>query len=119
MLHVGKKNRTVGATLMNQDSSRSHSIFTITIETSEDTILRFGFSESVTRPTLTSLGVNNVFGGRSNAPTSGGGNPFLEAFESTNWDASFEWYFDDVSYFSVAAFYKDFDNFLESQTLPV
>eukprot|EP00899_Mesostigma_viride_P027813 jgi/Mesvir1/8216/Mv12506-RA.2 len=35
VLQVGKKNRTVGATLMNQDSSRSHSIFTITIETSE------------------------------------------------------------------------------------
>lgn len=31
---VGKKNRTVGATLMNQDSSRSHSIFTITVEAS-------------------------------------------------------------------------------------
>lgn len=30
---VGKKNKSVGATLMNQDSSRSHSIFTITIET--------------------------------------------------------------------------------------
>ena len=29
MLHVGKKNRTVGATLMNQDSSRSHSIFAL------------------------------------------------------------------------------------------
>eukprot|EP00741_Cyanophora_paradoxa_P003300 tig00000692_g3207.t1 len=35
VMQVGKKNRTVGATLMNQDSSRSHSIFTITIETSE------------------------------------------------------------------------------------
>uniref|UniRef100_A0A061S6B5 Kinesin-like protein n=1 Tax=Tetraselmis sp. GSL018 TaxID=582737 RepID=A0A061S6B5_9CHLO len=32
VLQVGKKNRSVGATLMNQDSSRSHSIFTITIE---------------------------------------------------------------------------------------
>lgn len=30
---VGKKNRSVGATLMNQDSSRSHSIFTIVVET--------------------------------------------------------------------------------------
>lgn len=29
---VGTKNRSVGATLMNQDSSRSHSIFTITVE---------------------------------------------------------------------------------------
>ena len=34
VLAVGKKNRTVGATLMNQDSSRSHSIFTITVESS-------------------------------------------------------------------------------------
>ena len=32
LLQVGKKNRSVGATLMNQDSSRSHSIFTITVE---------------------------------------------------------------------------------------
>ena len=32
VLKVGKKNRTVGATLMNQDSSRSHSIFTVVIE---------------------------------------------------------------------------------------
>jgi len=35
VLEVGKKNRSVGATLMNQDSSRSHCIFTITIETIE------------------------------------------------------------------------------------
>jgi len=35
VMDVGKKNRSVGATLMNQDSSRSHSIFAITVETSE------------------------------------------------------------------------------------
>ncbi|KAL3691783.1 hypothetical protein R1sor_005434 [Riccia sorocarpa] len=34
LLSMGKKNRSVGATLMNQDSSRSHSIFSITVETS-------------------------------------------------------------------------------------
>ncbi|GLI58618.1 hypothetical protein VaNZ11_000353 [Volvox africanus] len=37
VLEVGRKNRSVGATLMNQDSSRSHSIFTITIESIEQT----------------------------------------------------------------------------------
>ena len=36
-----------------------------------------------------------------------------------NFDASFEWYFDSLSYFSIAGFHKEFDNFLESQTLPV
>lgn len=34
VLLAGKKNRSVGATLMNQDSSRSHSIFSVTIESS-------------------------------------------------------------------------------------
>ncbi|GLV37047.1 Kinesin family member 3C [Carabus blaptoides fortunei] len=32
LLNVGAKNRMIGATLMNQSSSRSHSIFTISIE---------------------------------------------------------------------------------------
>jgi hypothetical protein len=35
LLQVGKKNRVVGATMMNQESSRSHSIFTITIEATD------------------------------------------------------------------------------------
>jgi len=36
VLLAGKKNRSVGATLMNQDSSRSHSIFGIIVESSSD-----------------------------------------------------------------------------------
>lgn len=35
LLQVGKRNRSVGATLMNQESSRSHSIFTVTVETAD------------------------------------------------------------------------------------
>ena len=35
LLDAGCKNRKVGETAMNKDSSRSHSIFTIYIETSE------------------------------------------------------------------------------------
>ena len=91
----------------------------IRFDLAEDKILRFALSQTVTRPTLTALGVANTFGGRSNAPISGGGNPTLEAFESTNLDASFEWYIDDLSFVGISGFYKDFDNFLESQTLPI
>jgi len=91
----------------------------VRFDTSENTILRFAYSETVTRPTLTALGVNNTFGGRSNAPISGGGNPNLEAFESENYDASFEYYFNDVGFIGLTVFFKDFSNFLESQTLPV
>jgi hypothetical protein len=35
LMNWGNKNRSVGATLMNEQSSRSHSIFTITIESCE------------------------------------------------------------------------------------
>ncbi|KAJ3149296.1 Kinesin-like protein kif3b [Geranomyces michiganensis] len=35
LMTLGNKSRSVGATLMNENSSRSHSIFTITVESSE------------------------------------------------------------------------------------
>jgi hypothetical protein len=37
LLGAGLKNRKVGETAMNKDSSRSHSIFTIYVETMEET----------------------------------------------------------------------------------
>ncbi|MEL6370926.1 MAG: TonB-dependent receptor [Pseudomonadota bacterium] len=93
--------------------------FNLKVEPTENTVVRLAYSETVTRPTLTELGVANSFGGRSNAPTSTGGNPFLEAFESTNYDVSFEYYFGDTGFFGIQGFHKEFDNFIESQTLPV
>ncbi len=91
----------------------------VKFDVSEDKIVRLAVSQTVTRPTLTALGVANSFAGRANAPTSTGGNPTLEAFESTNFDAAFEWYMDDLSFFGLSAFYKDFGNFIESQTIGI
>ena len=42
VLQAGKKNRSVGATLMNATSSRSHSIFTVVVECSEGDKIRVG-----------------------------------------------------------------------------
>lgn len=42
VMQIGKKNRSVGATAMNATSSRSHSIFTVTIECSEAGKIRVG-----------------------------------------------------------------------------
>ncbi len=89
------------------------------VEPTPETVLRMSYARTVTRPTLTALGVANTFGGRSDAPLSGGGNPLLEAFEADNFDVSFEWYFDALSYFSVAGFHKELGGFLEESTLPV
>ena len=36
-MDIGNSGKTVGATAMNSESSRSHSVFTIFVESSEDT----------------------------------------------------------------------------------
>ncbi|WP_267434661.1 TonB-dependent receptor [Sphingomonas sp. GM_Shp_1] len=82
-------------------------------------LLRGAFSQTITRPTLTDLGVNNFYNGRVTAATSGGGNPTLRPFKSTNYDLSYEFYISDISYVSLAGFYKEFSDFLEQQTLPI
>jgi TonB-dependent receptor len=91
----------------------------IKFNVTEKLIARAAFSQTVTRPTLTDLGVDNSFGGRISVPQSSGGNPTLEPFKSTNYDLSLEYYLNSISYVSAGAFYKTLDNFLELQTLPV
>lgn len=91
----------------------------IKFDLADDKVLRLAASQTVTRPTLSSLGTNNTLQGRVGNALSSGGNPELEPFESLNFDVSYEWYYSDVSFFGVAGFYKDFDEFLETSTLPV
>ncbi|MEA3542207.1 MAG: TonB-dependent receptor [Pseudomonadota bacterium] len=82
-------------------------------------IARAAFSQTVTRPTLTDLGVDNSYGGRVSVPLSSGGNPGLRPFKSTNYDLSFEWYPSRTSYVSIGGFYKSLEDFLELTTEPV
>ncbi|MBB5709750.1 TonB-dependent receptor [Sphingomonas xinjiangensis] len=93
--------------------------FNIKYNLTDKFVARAAFSQTVTRPTLTDLGVDNNFGGRVSVPLSGGGNPSLQPFKSTNYDVSLEWYLSSVSYLSVGGFYKTLNDFLELQTLPV
>jgi iron complex outermembrane receptor protein len=93
--------------------------FNLKLEPANDMVLRFAYSKSVTRPTLTALGLNESYGGRSNAPTSGGGNPLLQAYEANNFDVAYEWYYDRFSFLAVTGFYKRLGNFIETSTLPV
>jgi TonB-dependent receptor len=44
------------------------------------------------------------------------GNPGLLPFESENNDISYEWYYDDASYFSIGYFHKTVSNFITSTT---
>lgn len=84
----------------------------------EEQILRLGASKTITRPTLGQL--RPALGGyNSRKPTPGAsaGNPQLEPYEATNLDVSWEWYYGDASYMSLAGFHKDTDNFITVDTL--
>jgi iron complex outermembrane receptor protein len=85
------------------------------IEIVEDLIIRTGFSKSITRPTLTELSPSLSYSeGKINDLSASGGNPHLKPYESTNFDLSLEWYFDESSYASVAYYTKDVDNFIDN-----
>ena len=84
------------------------------IEVIEDVIIRTAYSKSITRPTLTEMSPATTYSeGKLGSLTASGGNPHLEPYESTNFDLSFEWYFDDSSYAAIAYYTKDIDNFID------
>ncbi|MDO6427129.1 TonB-dependent receptor [Thalassotalea sp. 1_MG-2023] len=108
------------------DFSHSYSNFlpsvNIIVDVSDDEILRFGFAKTIARPTM-----DDMKGGILVEPTSWSGNPDdtdingnywrasggnyqLEAREANGFDLSYENYFSDEGYFSVALFYKKIKN---------
>ena len=87
------------------------------IDLSEQMKLRLGFSSAASRPTYNELRASANLNFDSQTAT--GGNPTLQAEESLGGDISFEWYFDDASLFSAAAFYRSIDNVIYSDSIEV
>ncbi len=80
---------------------------------------RLAGSRTLTRPTLSRLGLSQDFVFRPpNSNTVSGGNPFLKPFLAWNADASLDYYFTRTSYVSVAGFYKKLENFIISGQQP-
>lgn len=88
-------------------------------DATDNLVVRASASKNVTRPSLSAL---NAKGTVQNDPTStnglsiSAGNPGLEPFDSTNFESSVEYYFDEVGYVSVAYFNKSIDNFIVTDT---
>lgn len=109
----------------------------LAFELDEDTFLRFAAAQTITRPRLDALAANQGLG-TSNlvcvdtdgdqlpdaqiAPVTpvntcfnlGGGNPFLQPYQSTSFDLSFERYFDPTTAIAVAVFHKDLSDWVEN-----
>ncbi|MDI7775761.1 TonB-dependent receptor [Asticcacaulis sp. EMRT-3] len=83
----------------------------------DNMLLRLAASRTLTRPTLTDVGISNTYGGYYGAPTSSGGNPDLQAMHSNNYDISWEWYLSKINYVAVAGFRKDVSDFIETTTV--
>ena len=83
----------------------------------DNMLLRLAASRTLTRPTLTDLGISNTYGGYYGAPTSNGGNPDLQAMHSNNYDISWEWYLSKINYIAIAGFRKDVTDFIETTTV--
>lgn len=83
-------------------------------EVSDSVLLRFATSRTLTRPTLFSLSPGGTV-----APTgltANLGNPDLDPFLATQYDAAVEWYFADEALAAATWFYKDVDSFIVNVT---
>jgi TonB-dependent receptor len=96
--------------------------FDLTLNVTDDLVGRFSFSKTIARAGLGSLGVSaSNFGSGGGptylgaVPTASASNPGLLPLESTNFDISLEWYYDEGSYASIGLFEKNVKNFIGSE----
>ena len=90
----------------------------------DDIVMRFAASKTLTRPPLGALSPRMVIGTtRPGNLQASSGNPDLKPFKSKNVDLSFEWYYQQNGFATVGLFYKEVQNFLvntvENRTIPI
>lgn len=92
--------------------------------------IRFASSKTMARPRMDDLRANVTPGFNSlvctgqvcgpgttvNPWSASGGNPNLEPWRATAYDLAYEWYVDSTTYLSIAAFYKDLETYIYTQT---
>jgi len=89
----------------------------LALELTGDQIMRLGVGKTLSRPKMGDMRANIDSPSYDPAGTlqvlkASGGNPELEPFRATAFDLSWEKYFGNKGYVSVAAFYKDLDTYI-------
>ena len=88
------------------------------VDARDDLKLRFSVSQTIARPEYGDMFVNTSVSGPNTLTALGGianaskGTAMLQPLESTNFDASAEWYYGDSSYISGGYFRKSVNNFV-------
>lgn len=87
-----------------------------------DQTLRIGIAEQLARPRIDQMTVGGGFGvDQSRVPirySGGGGNPLLEPWRATSYDISYEKYFAERGYVSLAYFHKDLETYIYQAEFP-
>lgn len=88
------------------------------IEPSDDHVVRVSVGKSIARPDLNALRpLTTVSDYRPGNSTASAGNPGLKPYSSVNIDLSYEWYYGEGSYFSLAYFNKQVDDYIATEVV--
>ena len=88
----------------------------LAVDLQEDLILRFAAAQVIARPNYADM--TNYFWLSDGILTGEGGNPDLKPYESSNLNASLEWYFAPRAVLAAEVFYKDISNYILKRTAP-
>ena len=80
----------------------------VKIDLNDEQVLRLGVFRSLVRPGFGESAAGAEIDLEDNEIA--GGNPFLDPTTAWNFDASFEWYMGDASFFGAGLFYKDIED---------
>ncbi|MCU4677391.1 TonB-dependent receptor [Catenovulum sp. 2E275] len=114
-ISIVEKSEAIPVTVNNEYTNVLPS-FNFKIEPLDNIDVRFGVSQTITRPELGKIGVDAGINTRPGAFAINGGNPNLKPYKSTNLDVAVNWYVNESAYFGVAYMNKDIDDFIAMST---
>lgn len=88
----------------------------LSINLTEDQVLRFAAAETMARPDYSALGGSVSL--TDLILTGSGGNPNLKPIKSANYDVGYEWYYAPQAMFAISGFYMDLSNYVGFGTHP-
>jgi len=103
------------------DTSNTHVLPSVSLrlEAMEDIYFRASYGKTIKVHDFADLNPGTsyfVSGDTSTIGSGSGGNPELKATESTNYDLSAEWYFDEASSITAGIFYRQIDGYVQLYT---
>ncbi len=88
------------------------------VEPADDHVVRISYGKSIARPDLNALRpLTTVSDYRPGNSTASAGNPGLKPYSSYNLDLSYEYYYAEGSYFSLAFFNKEVEDYIATEVL--